>query len=541
MTGKIKEATHALVFMLGGIFVRWKIIVAYYFTSNNVDGTLLKPIVEQLIQKTESIGLYVHSVTSDMGPVNLAMWRAFGGIVCNRYSKIRHYISHPVDINRKFFFIADAPHLLKNLKSALLNNKTIEVPTKFLETYNLSHPVVKCEHLNELLDIQENFLFKLIPKIRKQDMTCTTFNKMKVNKAKQLWSRDVSNAMKFYAKEKDKNEFNTTAAFIEIISKWFTLITARTPRVALGKTSSNEDKETKFDLNIAFLQSVIELFRDIKIGQKSTFKPVQSGIMITTSSIIDLTKYLLNERKYVYVLTSRFSQDCLENLFSSIRVKHPIPNALQFKQNLKLLAISKYLKSPHTSNYDKDEGQIIDDFLSINNPKKLKKVEEYTEIPLNPKDNIHIDNIELNILYNIAGYIISSIVKYNRVCSECLDSVGSKRYDPNQKYSTLVQLRCFRRNTLFFVNNETFQYFYDMEIIIRQYLSYCNNSECNFFVVYMDKMKDINCSTIKRCHNLPLKIIKRFILYRMRISCKKRKLQTKDYSSKTMAMHSIYS
>jgi len=66
---------------------------------------------------------------------------------------------------------------------------------------------------------------------------------MKVNKAKQLWSRNVSNAMKFYAKEKGKNEFNTTAAFIEIISKWFTLITARTPRVALGKTSSNEDKE----------------------------------------------------------------------------------------------------------------------------------------------------------------------------------------------------------------------------------------------------------------------------------------------------------
>lgn len=172
--------------MLGGIFTRWKIPVAYHFTPNNVNGALLKPIIEQLIQKAESIGLYVHSVTSDMGPVNLAMWRAFGGIICHRNSKPKHYIPHPVDKTRKLFFIADAPHLLKNLKAALLNNRIIELPIKFLETHNLSYPVVKCEHVNELIDIQDNLQFKLIPKIRKQDMTCTTFNKMKVSKATNL-------------------------------------------------------------------------------------------------------------------------------------------------------------------------------------------------------------------------------------------------------------------------------------------------------------------------------------------------------------------
>lgn len=154
----------------------------------------------------------------------------------------------------------------------------------------------------------------------------------------------------------------------------------------------------------------------------------------------------MHERKYQYVLTARFTQDCLENLFSCIRVKQPTPNALQFKQNLKLIAISQYLKSPYTSNYNKDDGEIIGCSLNTN---KAKTVEECTAIVLHPKDNIHIDNIELNLLYNIAGYIISSIIKCTRVCLECLDSVGSKQYDPNQKYSKLVQLRCFRKNTLF--------------------------------------------------------------------------------------------
>lgn len=40
------RATHNLVFMLGGIFERWKQIVAYHFTtSEGFDGARLKPII----------------------------------------------------------------------------------------------------------------------------------------------------------------------------------------------------------------------------------------------------------------------------------------------------------------------------------------------------------------------------------------------------------------------------------------------------------------------------------------------------------------
>jgi hypothetical protein len=154
-------------------------------------------------------------------------------------------------------------------------------------------------------------------------------------------------------------------------------------------------------------------------------------------------------------------------------------------------------------------------------------------------NNIQLDNIELNLLYNIAGYIITSISKCTRICSECINSAGSKRYDPKQQYPKLVQLRSFRKNTLFFVNNETFTYFYNMEIIIRQYLPHAKQNLCNFVTFYMDKMK-ILTYPIKSCHNLPYKIMKRFIVYRMRISCRKGRLKQKEYSSKTMAMHSVF-
>lgn len=67
--------------------------------------------------------------------------------------------------------------------------------------------------------------------------------------------------------------------------------------------------------------------------------------MIITQSIIELIEYLIAERSYEYVLTSRFTQDYIENLFSGIRAKHQIPNALQFKQDLKLFCISQYIKT----------------------------------------------------------------------------------------------------------------------------------------------------------------------------------------------------
>lgn len=144
-----------------------------------------------------------------------------------------------------------------------------------MQTHNLSQPLVKCQHLLELVEIQENLQFKLIPKIKKSDTICSTFNKMKVNKATNVWSREVSSAMYFYAAEEKKIEFNTTAAFVETVSKWFTLITSRKHSVALGKTAGDENTITKFNDSIAFLKSVVELFRKIQIGHEPKFKPVQ--------------------------------------------------------------------------------------------------------------------------------------------------------------------------------------------------------------------------------------------------------------------------
>lgn len=199
--GNKVEATHGLVLMLGGIFTRWKQLVGYYLTPNGFDGAKLKPIIEKIIRKAESIGLYVHSITSDMGGVNQAMWRSFENISASRYGEIINSISHPVDDSRRLFFFADGPHLLKNLRVCLINNKIILLPEKFIETLELSSDIVQFEHLKELVAEQKDYHFKLVPKLHENVIKTTTFNKMKVNMATNMLNRNVSGALNYLDQE----------------------------------------------------------------------------------------------------------------------------------------------------------------------------------------------------------------------------------------------------------------------------------------------------------------------------------------------------
>lgn len=98
------------------------------------------------------------------------------------------------------------------------------------------------------------------------------------------------------------------------------------------------------------------------------FKPVQRGVIITTKFIIELSTYLINEKAYQYILAGRLTSEC-ENIFSSVRAKQSSPNTLQFKQNLKIIAISKYLKPVGNSSYEEDDRIIAGDFLGKPKPK----------------------------------------------------------------------------------------------------------------------------------------------------------------------------
>ena len=334
-----KTATHALVFMLAGLGARWKQVVRYDFTGDSVNGIHFKPVLNNIILKAESIGFRVHAITSDMGPANQAMWRAYG-VNVSRYSQISNSCTHPADSMRKLYFYADSPHAFKNTKAGFLRNKIITIPDNFVVKYALPSNIADSEHIKDVLTEDKDIDLKLAPKLREEYLDGSNhFQKMRVSNATRVFSREVSSALQYLNNDCPSNTRLTTAWFIDFLARWFHIMGSRNVSIAL----SNQIPEKRTEVT-EFLNESIELFRNMKVGQDKKWKPFQSALLISTRSVLDLSDDLLN-KGFTFFLPARLTQDCLENLFSIVRLKNVIPNALQFKNNLKLIRISQYMKN----------------------------------------------------------------------------------------------------------------------------------------------------------------------------------------------------
>lgn len=150
---------------------------------------------------------------------------------------------------------------------------------------------------------------------------------------------------------------------------------------------------------------------------------------------------------------------------------------------------------------------------------------------------VQLNNAELNSLYNICGYILNSIRKNFKVCTHCMEAAGSRTFI-NFKYAKLVRFKCFKQNTLYFCNENTFNMCVKMETIFRQYLDIVScQKNVNLKDFFMGKISD-ECVTFEHlpiCHNLKTKIIRRFVVFRLKIASKKSKKERHlVYASKSL-------
>ena len=98
-----------------------------------------------------------------------------------------------------------------------------------------------------------------------------------------------------------------------------------------------------------------------------------------------------------------------------MRIKTPIPPALEFKRNLRIICVSQYLKVPENSNYDVDESTFLAEFL-LPARKQLSKLNAHVDdgepslLIINnvcATFNTELKKSEINGLKYIAGYCVS--------------------------------------------------------------------------------------------------------------------------------------
>lgn len=104
----------------------------------------MRNFIFTLIKECELIGLRIDAIITDMGPGNQAIW-SICGIGATKHGKTSVSCAHPCanGSDRQLYFIADAPHVLKNLRGHLVRGQLISIPDEIVERNKLPTSEVK--------------------------------------------------------------------------------------------------------------------------------------------------------------------------------------------------------------------------------------------------------------------------------------------------------------------------------------------------------------------------------------------------------------
>jgi hypothetical protein len=177
-------ACHALVFMIKGLHVPYKQIVAWFLTGRSTVGQLWK-VTQSVIQELYNRSLMVRVVVSDMGTSNTGMWRA-AGLNINDDSE-QCSVPHPCDESSKLYFMPDVPHVVKCMRNCL-ETQTLLLPEDTVAKHSLPCREVSMKPVEELIQIQEVFKIKLVKGLSRINAHPGQYGKMKVGNAMKVFS-----------------------------------------------------------------------------------------------------------------------------------------------------------------------------------------------------------------------------------------------------------------------------------------------------------------------------------------------------------------
>lgn len=538
-------ATKALVVMIVGIAERWKQVIAYEFTKASIPPEHFKQLVICVIQKAEGIGLRVHFITTDSGAENQRLWKDMGLNFKNDNILSDLSLVHPVDDTRKLEILPDPVHVFKNAIHGWINNTFVILPKWYVEQKGLVSDVVHRDHLKVLIDYEEGNQLRMAHRLSRNDVTfdlpVSSVDKMKVANATKYCNHAVAAALHVVAAEQGRRELEATACYIEDMADWFQMINNRSDNHTLRES----DQDGMRDVTKR-LQEVSRLIYEVRVGKEGKWKPWKTGLVVCTNAMIRLILRLFDSG-HKQIFTSRFVQDCLENIFSVIRSKQRRPTPRDFGRNLKIVTLSQYMAPVPNSSYCFDDQEHLiglADFFSQRRQKSDKQESKAsTSSILNSSDVIDVDydmlqeasnelldRGETNALFYIAGYILRSLKTRSTICKRCVIMAVSNKQcqmDPHQQFTSYRSKA--KKEKIIAPSIDTFKFFKAMEVMYRN--SKNNLAQDNEDQQLVNELALL--PNIFHCSSFKMTLIRRFISFRLK-SGQQRKQRKKKFDSRSM-------
>jgi len=426
---RLETANEVLVFMVQGIREKWKFPLSYHFSSHNTKADHLAKLVQQHIMKLQEIGLNVRMCICDMAFTNRSLYKEWN------ITEDQPYCNY---MERKIYFIHDTPHLIKLVRNNLMKYDFV---IKKRTGNKWEEQKIRWLHILNFFNKDRRLTTRMAPKLTNTHMYVKDYSKMKVKLATQVLSRSVYAGMSSMISSKIlKQDARPTAFFIRNMDELFDLVNIS--KFDRDKPCRNAkylfDNFTLFDTHLKYLKA-------IEIPKYPHTPEFLHGLKLSLHGIKLLCIDLKNEG-YNCVYTRRLQQDCLENFFSTIRMRGgncQNPTASQFRHSFKCIFLARLLKNPLTSNTESftDNSLFIDCLESTSrskdhssNEKCCVVTEEITNVPKKVpsfygRKSSRILKLEKEQVNEVVGYfgpVCVLAVNEKNACNRCAQMVNCK-------------------------------------------------------------------------------------------------------------------
>ena len=381
---------------------------------------------------------------------------------------------------------------------------------------------------------------------------------MKVGIAAQFFSHSTASALRFLTEHGSIHENSlTTAWFIDFVNAWFDACNARYSKAALFSHSN---------FKLLVMQQALDVFSKLKFtGKRPGWKPIQTGVLLSTKSLLDLFDVLVLKSSLKFLLTGRFTQDSLENLFSQLRGfgdSHPSP--VQLRHNLRLICLAQFMQIPKNTSYEKSDDTYLLSFFKKNDEqenanfleavdKKLGDVglcsfadyndnacicyEVETSTSLDSSQNSLSKNEpgaveivshklessheigfnESNALYFLAGWVCFKLKKKLQSCTNCTVNLSSGY--KNQDVASLVKIKSF--GSLVLPSDNMFQLINSCEKRFRTLNQWeLMHNKKTVTALKLQYQDIISGSNLPLCHNIAEKAVVKYLKLHLHIFAK---------------------
>ena len=463
-------AEKVLVFVLRGLFGRWKQAITYYFTWPKLKSSDLKAILVYNIRKVLGLGFNLIGVVSDGDAKNRKSFSDLGATVDNPVIMVD---------GKRIVTAFDVPHILKNIRNNLLvRDMSVEFPQVFRSLNGSTTKIMKGKIswstiekvLKPVVGNEAEILSKVF-KITSLHLRPTGYEKMKVKLAAQIFSHSVSSYMLEIATldeslpEDERETIKRTAFFIALIDRIFDVLNSSTKSPRNGKPWAKAlTKESEL---LTLLEDFIPVIDSIE------FDPLPTGNNPTVYSK-DMLKHTIKgvlimanqcfEEGIESFYTRRLSTDSVENYFAQLKLhlQYISPRSFQSFFNASLIlrsldqrstnceadedevlltvgeAADLFDTSDESSESSAEENELVR-FINDFNPSQnqAQDLQEYFE-NFDPFSDENSFDEKLSLIAYFAGYLVRRIKKDENCCDECLQILSTSE---RQSFHSLTQLR----------------------------------------------------------------------------------------------------